>query len=234
MAKRATGFPKELSKPIKWSGPTLAEMADAQSDFPPLRGLLDSFLYEPGTLLSSLTDEQQEPIIQRRKEILAQEEAANEQVRIERFSKLLLLCKHYNIEFDELTNWPLMLCMALANEFFDGMKINFEQRRGRPKKYSAETLMELWAAIEDIKIDRKFNDADACRSYAKRTSQKYSTIQRRLQRARRPSDNPLAKFLQGDPEFHRYMIDVLIAHFGPSDSKNRLSNKELKKKYGAI
>lgn len=228
MANRPSG-PKELSEPIKWEGPELSEMADARDPFAPTGGLLG---HEPNTPLSSLPREEQERILEKRQAILAQEVAAYEKVEIERISKLLLLCKHHGIEIEDSTEWPLKLCIALADECFPGMEVSFEQRRGRPKLWNESEYLELWAAIEDIKIDRKRGDADACRIYAKRTSDTASTVQSNLTKARNPKHNRWAKFFQGTPEHQRYMTDVLISNFGPQDSKNVLSDIEFNEKYG--
>lgn len=211
-------------------------MMDTKSPFAPFAGLLGP---EPNTPLSSLPDEERERIVRKRQAISEQEEIAWQKVEIEQTGKLLLLCKHYNIEVEGGINWPFMLCNALANEFFAGMKVDFEQRKGRKRKWNTSEYLELWAAIENIKIDRKCGDTDACRTYTKRThgranEKKAKYYVDRLKEAKNPKFNRWAIIFKGKPEHRRDMIEVLIGCFGPGGLENAASRAELNKKHGTV
>jgi hypothetical protein len=110
-------------------------------------------------------------------------------------------------------DFALLIC--LCNSFFAGFEVNYSEKRGAPRKWDVARYCTLLADIEEIKSEKKCGDIQAFRIYlmrkigARPREGDAETLTTRLSEARSPQFNMFARFfLDDDPEFHDYMLDV--------------------------
>jgi hypothetical protein len=164
MANRPKGFPKELSVPIKWIGPTKMDAEGfelvqwGQPPIPRANGLAASIL-----MPKKVKDE---AYFETKRQMQDKQTHAESQVFKKQMDKLVILADHLGIGRETRisdNNWPLMLCMEMARIFFSGFEIRFEEYRGRRKKYEFFLGSYLVLSIQTIMCNSQKTLTDACR-----------------------------------------------------------------------
>jgi hypothetical protein len=206
MPKKLSDFPKDLSEPIGWQGPSLTET---------------KFLNTPSSADANEEDLAKRDDIERRRN-----EADLHGMR-EWSRKLAILRKHYGLQ-DDLPNddWPMKLCLRLCLDFFPGFNVRFPEdrkrrRRGRKPKWTFGSQLQLIADIERIKSGSDDSEGDACKALlreqgnARPTAGEIHTLQTRLSEARAAAaGQTLAKLRQWETKHEREgeLVSILLDH----------------------
>lgn len=206
MSKKLSDFPKDLSEPIDWQGPSLTETQ---------------------VLSTPLNAEANEDDLAKRNDVRRRLNEAELHGLREWSRKLALLREHYGLH-DNLPNddWPMQLCLSLCLDFFPGFHVRLPEgskrsRRGRKPKWTFKSQLQLIADIERLRSGSKDSEGDACKALLREqgntrpTAGEIHTLQTRLSEARAAAaGQTLSKLRQWETEHGREgeLVSIFLNH----------------------
>ena len=215
MKKPRRPIPKDLTQPIKWTGPSFRLGRTLQ-----------------GTLLGG------QPTPKEQEEHERKWQQAQHAVTVEAIRKLGVLKDYYEIDDKDPTSWPFLLVLAMARDYFPGFRTDYGlEPKGRKKTWTVERYLKLHGAVEALKLKNTHRDDAAAIRYLVGQSIKNKTgpylpkgdrrayektLMNRLSEARSPKYNmmaiPLAR-MQPDSKEREMWIKTLADVFGNPETQ---------------